>query len=163
MAGFDEFKQKALDAAEMIADKSAELYRAAEGKTKKMARAAKLNTEIAKERSNLKKQYAELGSLYYNLFGEAPAEQLVQLCAEIAASLDYINVRQEELAVLRNDPDAEAQIVQENGEENDDEVGAFFEYDTEKPEDAFIDEENPVEDSASAEDEEKADDTENAP
>ena len=159
MAGFDEFKQKALDAAGMIADKSAEIYHAAEEKTKKMARIAKLNTEISKEKSNLKKHYAELGSLYYSLFGDAPAEQLVQLCAEIAASLDYIGERQDEVSALRNDPDAETQIVQENGEENDDEVGAFFEYDTEKSEDAFADGEEAVE-GAAAEDAEKADNTE---
>lgn len=138
MAGFDEFKQKALDAAEMIADKSAELYRAAEGKTKKMAKVAKLNTEIAKEKSNIKKQYTELGSLYYSLFGEAPAEQLVQLCEEITASLDYISARQEEVDALKNDPEVE--IIQDDCESSSDEteIDKFFDFDANKPCDAAI-------------------------
>ena len=64
MAGFDELKQKAKDAAEAFADKSVEIARAAGEKTRTIAKSAKLNAEISKEKSNLKRYYAELGSIY---------------------------------------------------------------------------------------------------
>ncbi len=113
MAGFEEFKQKARDAAETIADKSVELYRAAEEKTRTIARSAKLNAEIAKEKTNLKRYYAELGSIYYSFFKDSPDEHLQQLCEEITTSLEYIETKQAELDALRDDPDVEVEIIQE--------------------------------------------------
>jgi len=113
MAGFEEFKQKARDAAETIADKSVELYRAAEEKTRAIARSAKLNAEIAKEKTNLKRYYAELGSIYYSFFKDSPDEHLQQLCEEITTSLEYIESKQAELSALRDDPDIEVEIIQE--------------------------------------------------
>ena len=113
MAGFEEFKQKARDAAETIADKSVELYRAAEEKTRTIARSAKLNAEIAKEKTNLKRYYAELGSIYYSFFKDSPDEHLQQLCEEITTSLEYIESKQAELSALRDDPDIEVAIIQE--------------------------------------------------
>ena len=71
MAGFDELKQKAIDAAEAIADKSVEIARAAGEKTRTIAKSAKLNAEISKEKSNLKRYYAELGSIYYSFFKDS--------------------------------------------------------------------------------------------
>ena len=113
MAGFDELKQKARDAAEAIADKSVEIARAASEKTRTIAKSAKLNAEISKEKSNLKRYYAELGSIYYTFFKDSPDEHLEQICEEITNSLEYIEAKQAELDALKDDQDVEVEIIQE--------------------------------------------------
>ena len=113
MAGFDELKQKAKDAAEAIADKSVEIARAAGEKTRTLAKTAKLNAEISKEKSNLKRYYAELGSIYYTFFKDSPDEHLEQICEEITNSLEIIESKQDELNALKDDPDVEVEIIQE--------------------------------------------------
>ena len=112
MAGFDELKQKAKDAAEAIADKSVEIARAAGEKTRTIAKSAKLNAEISKEKSNLKRYYAELGSIYYSFFKDSPDEHLEQICEEITNSLELIEAKQAELAAMKDD-DVEVEIIQE--------------------------------------------------
>jgi len=119
MAGFDELKKKALDAAEAIADKSFEIYKAAEEATRGFAKTTKLNAEIAKEKSNVKKMYAELGSLYYSLYSESPDERLSQLCLEITAALESIELKQAELDDLKENPDIEVEFVQTDIYEDD--------------------------------------------
>lgn len=113
MAGFDELKQKAKDAAEAIADKSVEIAKAAGEKTRTIAKSAKLNAEISKEKSNLKRYYAELGSIYYTFFKDSPDEHLEQICEEITNSLELIDAKQAELSALKDDPDVEVEIIQE--------------------------------------------------
>ena len=52
MSNYDEFKQKAKDTAETIADKSVEFYKFAEEKTRIIANLTKLSTEIALEKKH---------------------------------------------------------------------------------------------------------------
>ena len=113
MAGFEELKQKAIDAAEAIADKSAEIARAAGEKTRTIAKSAKLNAEISKEKSNLKRYYAELGSIYYTFFKDSPDEHMEQICEEITNSLELIEAKKAELDALKDDPDIEVEIIQD--------------------------------------------------
>lgn len=105
MNNFDEFKQKAKDTMETIADRSVELYKIAEEKTKVIAKTTKLSTEIALEKGSLRKLYRELGKMYYDLNGSSPETAFAQICAEIASSLACIAAKQKEIDELKCDYD----------------------------------------------------------
>ena len=157
MTNFDEFKQKAMDTMETIADKSVELYKIAEEKARLLAKVTKLSTEITFAKGDLRKYYRELGQLYYELHKDAPEADLVQTCAEITESLEIITNKQREIDALRGfadfeeaDDDAsedacDTEIIIEDAEESapgatDDAIRSFQDTDTlEAPEgDAVI-------------------------
>lgn len=102
MANFDEFKQKAKDTMESIADRSVELYKIAEEKTKLFAKITKLSTEIALEKGTVRKLHREIGKKYYELHKSAPEEALAQSCAEVTAALDCISAKQKEIEELKS-------------------------------------------------------------
>jgi hypothetical protein len=101
MANFDELMQKAKDTMETIADKSLELYKMAEEKTKLLAKITKLSAEITFEKGNVRKLYRELGKLYYDLYKNAPEPGFAQTCEEITASLEVIAFKQKEIDALK--------------------------------------------------------------
>jgi len=102
MAHFEELKQIAKDTAETIADKSAELYKMAEEKTKLLAKIAKLSADITLEKGAVRKLYRELGQLYYEQYKNAPEPGFAQICQEITMSLEVISEKQKEIDALRN-------------------------------------------------------------
>lgn len=101
MANFNELKQKAKDTIETIADKSVELYKVAEEKTKLLAKITKLSADITFEKGDLRKLYRELGKMYYDRYKDNPDTDLAQSCTEITATLERISVKQKEIDVLR--------------------------------------------------------------
>ncbi len=102
MANFEEFKQKAKDTMETIADKSVELYKAAEEKTKLFAKITKLGAEITLEKGTLRKLYREIGKKYYELHKSAPEDALAQSCIEVTSSLDTIASKKKQIEDLKN-------------------------------------------------------------
>lgn len=102
MSNFEEFKQKAKDTAETIADKSVEFYKFAEEKTKIIAKLTKLSTEIALQKNTVKKLYTDLGKKYYELYQEEPVEALKQTCEEITAALEIIEKKQQEMDEIKS-------------------------------------------------------------
>lgn len=110
MGKLDSLKEKAMSALGTIIDKSTTIYENAEEKAKYLAKTAKLKADIAKDNSQVKKLYADLGSLYYCLNSENPDEKLVQICDEIKAVLDRIEVKQHELKSI-SDEASEKDIV----------------------------------------------------
>lgn len=122
MSKFENLKDKALAALGTIIDKSTDLYENAEEKAKYLAKTTKLKTEIAKDNSDVKKLYADLGSLYYCLNKDNPDDALSQLCTEIKTLLDKIELKQRELDELAEQfKDIEVDITEEPivTEEND--------------------------------------------
>lgn len=112
MANFDELKQKAKQAADIIADKSVEIYKIAEEKAKVLARITKLSTEIFKNKNEIQKLYTEIGKLYYETHKAEPEANVVQTCMEITTLLEKIDIAQREIEKLKTDnPDIE---VEEN-------------------------------------------------
>ena len=108
MTNFDELKQKAKDTMETIADKSVELYKLAEEKTRLLAKITKLSTEITFEKGDLRKHYRELGQKYYELHKDAPEDELAQICVEVTKSLETITNKQREIDALRGFADFES-------------------------------------------------------
>ncbi len=130
MSKFENLKDKALAALGTIIDKSSDIYENAEEKAKYLAKTTKLKAEIAKDNSDLKKLYADLGSLYYCINKDNPDEALSQLCGEIKVLLDKIELKQRELDELSeqvkdNEVDIteveEAQVNNSDAEENNNE------------------------------------------
>ncbi len=130
MKDFEEFKQKAKDTVETIADKSVELYRIAEEKTKLLAKMTKLSTEITLEKGNVRKLYREIGKKYYDLHKLSPEDALTQSCAEVTISLESISAKQMEFEDLKSslkekekpecqceDKDIEVEIILDETEE----------------------------------------------
>jgi glutamine synthetase adenylyltransferase len=134
MANFVEFRQKAKDTVETIADRSVELYKVAEEKARLLAKITKLSTEIAFEKGDLRKHYRELGKLYYELHRDAPEESLAQSCAEIAASKEVIACKQREIDALRGFADFESVSPDLDAEDEKDGVEIIIEdYDESMP------------------------------
>ena len=119
MANFDGIKDKALETLGTIIDKSTELYNAAEVKAKRLAKVAKLKSDIARNYSDVRKLYADLGSLYYTLHNQEPEDATAQLCAEIKLILDKVAVCQAELDALSSEDEdpVEADFVSEDAPE----------------------------------------------
>lgn len=116
MANFNELKDKALSAMGTIIDKSTELYGVAEEKAKYIAKTTKLKADIAKDRTEQKKLYADLGSMYFSLHKDSPEDGLLQICEEIKVIADKIELKQRELDSLAGEagqPDIEVNIEEE--------------------------------------------------
>ena len=109
MANFDDLRNKARDAFGLLADVSVEAYKLAEERAKTMSRTARLKTDIARERSLIRRMHSELGFMYYELHKDSPEEAFVQNCEEITAALERIIASEQELEELRKngDPDDE--------------------------------------------------------
>ena len=126
MSNFEDFKQKAKDTMDTIADRSVELYKIAEEKTKLLARITKLGAELTLEKGNVRKLYREIGKRYYELHKSSPEETLAQACAEVTVSLDCIAVKQKQIDDLKNSLSEKNDIASDT-EEKDIEVEIIIE------------------------------------
>jgi len=108
MPNYDELKKKAKDALETIADVSVEAYKIAEVKAKVFARRAKLNAEITREKSVIRRLKFDIGGAYYDLHKDDAEEALKESCDALTAALDSIAAKRAELEDLkRGNPGAE--------------------------------------------------------
>ena len=80
MPNYDDIRKKAKDAFDTIADVSVEAYRLAEEKARVLAKRTKLRAGITNERATIRRLNVEIGSTYYRLHKDAPAEEFKQLC-----------------------------------------------------------------------------------
>ena len=101
MAKYDDLKKKAKDALGTIADVSAGAYRIAEEKTRILAKKAKLNAEITREKALIRRLKGDIGAKYYELHKDDPEEAMKTSCEGITASLDCIAVKRKELEELK--------------------------------------------------------------
>ena len=103
MANFDDFKQKA----------------------KILAKTTRLNADIVKERSNVRRLYSEIGKAYYKMHKDFPEPALIQDCAEVTASLDRIAANKAAIEELKQsgnvtDDEIEVEIIAEDENQQDD-------------------------------------------
>ena len=101
MASYDDLKKKAKDAIETIADVSVEAYKLAEEKAKILAKRAKLNADITREKATIRRLKSDIGSKYYELHKSAPEEALKGDCDSISESLATIAAKKRELEELK--------------------------------------------------------------
>ncbi len=134
MASFDfeNLKQKLSDTASTVAAKTTEFAkdvagkstdaaRALSGKAQTAARKAKLNMEMASERSALKERYNELGRLYYEKYAGNTDPDFADTVTALEELLEKIEAKQAEIDALSAEP-AEPEIeveVEETSAEPD--------------------------------------------
>jgi len=101
MANYEDLKKKAKDALDTIADVSVEVYKFAEENAKIIAKKAKLNAEITREKALIRRLKGEIGNKYYELHKEDPEEALKQGCDGITDSFIRIAAKKKELEELK--------------------------------------------------------------
>ena len=101
MATYEDLKKKAKEALDTIADVSVEAYKIAEERAKIIARRAKLNTDITREKAAIRRAKLRIGEAYYELRKDSPDEALKELCDNITTSFDLISAKQRELEELK--------------------------------------------------------------
>ena len=97
----DDFKEKAKNTIDAVAEKTMEIAGQATEVVKNYARIAKLTLEIGGERDVIKKAYAELGKLYYSTYKDEAQGFFVSLCDEITMAMDSISAKELEIAELK--------------------------------------------------------------
>jgi len=103
MANFEQIKEKVFATAGKVADKSVELAKVAGEKAKLVGRITKLKTEIAMEKDATRKNFTEIGKLYYEKFKSNPDPDMAQAIAEIEVSLETVIQKQKEIGSLKKD------------------------------------------------------------
>ena len=117
-----DFRKAAGRFADFTAGKAKGFAALAAKKTKNVSRIAKLNVDIASERDTIKRNYLEIGKLYYETHREEPESYFLQLCREIDLSLESISSMESEIARLKTGsagseapsvPEIEVEITEE--------------------------------------------------
>ena len=114
-----DFRKTAGKVAGFAAGKAKTFALFAAKKTKDVSHIAKLNVDIASERDCIKRNYLEIGKLYYETHREDPESYFMQLCQEIDLSLESIARMESEIARLKTEsasgqPDIEVEILDED-------------------------------------------------
>ena len=103
MANFDEFKEKAIETVEIIADKSVVFVRNVADKTKIVAQITKLKADISTDREAMRKNFKLIGKRYYELHKDDPEDGLAQLVEEVARTEKRITESKEEIEALKKE------------------------------------------------------------
>lgn len=96
-----DFIQKAKEIAGLAMDASAELYKAAEEKTRIFAKKAKIKTEIAMANTTLKNMYAQIGKMYFDSHENSPGTGFEQAFEGVKIVKSGIAAKVEELERLK--------------------------------------------------------------
>ena len=102
MGFFDNFKEKATD-----------LAQAGVAQSKRLAEIAKLKSANLGEENAIKKAYAEIGKLYYEMMGAAPGEEFAAACEKITAAKAAIEANNDRIAELKVKEEAAPEVVAE--------------------------------------------------
>ena len=101
MANYDDFKKKAKDAFETVADVSVGAYRIAEEKARILAKKARLNAEIAREKALIRRHKNSIGNNYYELHKNDSEEAFTEDCDAITDALIRIDAKRKEIEELK--------------------------------------------------------------
>jgi len=78
-----------------------EKSKAAAGKAKEVAGVAQLKIQISTQEELIKKNYQEMGKLYYELYSEMPEEPFRKACEGIKNAQNAIEDLQEQIELLK--------------------------------------------------------------
>jgi len=101
MSNYDEFKRKAKDTLDQLADASVDAYKVAEEKARILAKKTKLRAGIVNEKATIRRLSVELGSSYYKKYKDDSNSEFRQLCEEITGAHERIALKEEEIAELK--------------------------------------------------------------
>ena len=92
--------------ATVLKDKATDLAQTGAAESKRLAEIAKLKSSNLVEENNIKKAYAEIGKLYYELMGAEPGEDFAAACEKITAAKAAIEANNDRIAELKVKEDA---------------------------------------------------------
>jgi len=101
MSSFENLKKKAKEALGTIADVSAEAYKVAEVKAKELAKTAKLNADITREKAAFRHLYQDLGTKYYEKYKDDPEKDFAEEIEAINEAFERLAAKQKELEELK--------------------------------------------------------------
>ena len=101
MVSYEDIKKRAKDTIETIADISVETYRMAEERTRILAKRARLNADITREKALIRRLKGEIGGKYYDLHKNDPEEDLKKACEDITDSMARISSNKKEIEELK--------------------------------------------------------------
>ena len=96
--------------------KATDLAQTGAAESKRLAEIAKLKSANLVEENAIKKAYAEIGKLYYELMGAEPGEDFAAACEKITAAKAAIEANNDRIAELKvkDDPaEPEVEVVAE--------------------------------------------------
>ena len=108
MGFFDSLKANAT----VLKDKATDLAQTGAAESKRLAEIAKLKSANLGEENTIKKAYAEIGKLYYELMGAEPGEDFAAACEKITAAKAAIEANNDRIAELKVKEDAAAEAVE---------------------------------------------------
>jgi len=126
MANYDDFKKKAKSALDSFADASIDAYKAAEEKTRILARKTKLRAGIVNDKATIRRLSVELGTRYHKKYKDDENNEFSQICGEITCAHERIAQKEKEIAELKNNPVVKVEVKVPKQEQ---------EQEQEKPED----------------------------
>ena len=97
MGFFDSLKANAT----VLKDKATDLAQTGAAESKRLAEIAKLKSANLVEENTIKKAYAEIGKLYYELMGAEPGEDFAAACEKITAAKAAIEANNDRIAELK--------------------------------------------------------------
>lgn len=97
MGFFDSLKANA----SVLKDKATDLAQTGAAESKRLAEIAKLKSANLGEENAIKKAYAEIGKLYYEMMGAAPGEEFAAACEKITAAKAAIEANNDRIAELK--------------------------------------------------------------
>ena len=109
MGFFDSLKANAT----VLKDKATDLAQTGSAESKRLAEIAKLKSANLGEENTIKKAYAEIGKLYYEMMGAAPGEDFAAACEKITAAKAAIEANNDRIAALKDSGDDDAEVVAE--------------------------------------------------
>jgi len=101
MPNYDDFKKKAKVALDSVADASVDAYKAAEEKTRVLARKTKLRAGILNDKATVRRLSVELGTRYHKKYKDDENSEFRQICEEITCAHERIAAKEEEIAELK--------------------------------------------------------------
>ena len=102
MPNYDDFKKKAKSALDSFADASIDAYKAAEEKTRILARKTKLRAGIVNDKATIRRLSVELGTRYYKKYKDDENNEFGKICGEISEAHDRIAQKEMEIAELKS-------------------------------------------------------------
>ena len=105
MVSYEDLKKRAKDTIDTITDISVETYKIAEERTRMLAKRAKLNAEITREKALIRRLKGEIGGKYYELHKDSPEEELKKACEDITDSIARIGMKKKEIEDLKKSSD----------------------------------------------------------
>ena len=110
MSNYDDLKKKAMDTLDQIADASVDAYKVAEEKARVLARKTKLRAGIVNEKAIIRRLNVELGTAYYDKHKDDAGAEFSSLCEEINGAFERIAQKEEEIAELKANAAAKAEV-----------------------------------------------------